>query len=302
VRSAVLTEGLSRRFGRRVAVDRVDLDIAQGEIFGLVGPNGAGKTTLIRILSAILRPSAGFAHVLGLDVATDAERVRPQIGYMSQACSLYQQLTVAENLRFYSDLYGGVPESRHDDVCRFVGLDRAELSTLVATLPTGVRQRAALAAAVLHQPRLLFLDEPTSGVDPVGRRDFWNLIRDMGDGGTTVILSTHAMAEAERCDRVALMVDGRVLACGRPSELQAASDTTIAVIDADPWRLAYSQLSARWPGTTLRGTTIHVPLPAGSDPGLELGGELRESRITHITLAPPTFEDAFIWLIRRVRS
>ena len=215
---AVITAGLTRRFGHRTAVDHLDLDIAGGEVFGLVGPNSAGKTTLIRILCAILRPSAGSARVLGLDVAADAARLRPLIGYMSQAFSLYQALTVTENLRFYGTLYGGVPARREQDVCRLVGLAPDELARKVAELPTGVRQRAALAAAVLHGPQLIFLDEPTSGVNPVGRRNFWALIRELSADGTTVIVTTHVMAEAGRCNRVALMAEGRMLACGPPRQ------------------------------------------------------------------------------------
>ena len=295
---AVITAGLTRRFGRRTAVDHLDLDIAGGEVFGLVGPNGAGKTTLIRILCAILRPSAGSARVLGLDVAADAERLRPLIGYMSQAFSLYQALTVTENLRFYGTLYGGVPARREKDVCRLVGLTPDELARKVAELPTGVRQRAALAAAVLHGPQLIFLDEPTSGVDPAGRRDFWALIRELSADGTTVIVTTHVMAEAERCDRVALMAEGRVLACGPPASLRAATGTIVAVIEADPWQRAYAELAARWPGTTLRGTTIRVSLPAGADPRSLLAESLSTVRVERIHATDPSFEDAFIWFIR----
>jgi len=296
--SAVVTAGLTRRFGRRTAVDHLDLDIAGGEVFGLVGPNGAGKTTLIRILCAILRPSAGSARVLGLDVAAHAARLRPLIGYMSQAFSLYQALTVTENLRFYGTLYGGVPARREQDVCRLVGLTADELARKVAELPTGVRQRAALAAAVLHGPQLIFLDEPTSGVDPAGRRDFWALIRELSADGTTVIVTTHVMAEAERCDRVALMAEGRVLACGPPASLRAATGTIVAVIEADPWQRAYAELAARWPGTTLRGTTIRVSLPAGADPRLLLAESLSTVRVERIHATDPAFEDAFIWFIR----
>ena len=295
---AVITAGLTRRFGRRTAVDHLDLDIAGGEVFGLVGPNGAGKTTLIRILCAILRPSAGSARVLGLDVAADAARLRPLIGYMSQAFSLYQALTVTENLRFYGTVYGGVPARREQDVCRLVGLTPDELARKVAELPTGVRQRAALAAAVLHGPRLIVHDEPTSGVDPAGRRDFWALIRELSADGTTVIVTTHVMTEAERCDRVALMAEGRVLACGPPASLRAATGTIVAVIEADPWQRAYAELAARWPGTTLRGTTIRVSLPAGADPRSLLAESLATVRVERIHATDPSFEDALIWFIR----
>jgi len=298
VTSAVVTEGVSRCFGRRLAVDRVDLDIARGELFGLIGPNGAGKTTLVRILCAILRPSSGSAHVLGFDVTTEAARVRPLIGYMSQAFSLYPTLTVGENLRFSRELYGRVPPGRDRDVCRLVGLDEGDLARQVAHLPTGVRQRAALAAAVLHQPQLLFLDEPTSGVDPAGRRDLWALLHRLATEGTTVLVTTHVMAEAERCDRVAVMVAGQVLACGCPAGLRAATDTNIAVVDARPWQHAYAALSARWPGTTLRGTSIHVPLARAVDPGSALRDTLSEVHVASITAAEPSFEDAFISLVR----
>jgi drug efflux transport system ATP-binding protein len=301
VGSAVVTSGLTRRFGRRTAVDHLDLDIAEGETFGLVGPNGAGKTTLIRILCAVLRPSGGSARVLGLDVATDADRVRPLIGYMSQAFSLYRALTVAENLRFYGALYGGVTPRRERDVCRLVDLTTGELGRQVADLPTGVRQRAALAAAVLHRPRLLFLDEPTSGVDPAGRRAFWALIKELATDGTTVIVSTHVMTEAERCDRVALMAEGRVLACGPAARLRHATGTVVAVVDAAPWQVAYAQLAARWPGTTLRGTAVHVSLPADADPRTLLADALTSVRVERIALAEPSFEDAFIWFVRNRR-
>ncbi len=300
--SAVVTQDLTRRFGPRLAVDHVDFDISSGEMFGLVGPNGAGKTTLIRILCAILRPSGGSARVLGYDVTTDAEQIRPHIGYMSQAFSLYQTLTVAENLRFYGALYGRIPTARQRDVCSLVGLDDKDLTRKIADLPTGVRQRVALAAAVLHQPRLLFLDEPTSGVDPVGRRDFWALIRGLAAEGTTVIVTTHVMAEAERCDRVALMLGGRALAVGAPAQLQATTHMKVAVVEARPWQRAYSLLSDCWPGTTLRGTTVHVPMSKDVDPRTALADALSTVDVVSITLEEPTFEDAFIWLIRQARD
>ena len=217
MRSAVLTEGLSRRFRRQVAVDHVDVDIPPGEIFGLVGPNGAGKTTLIRILCAILRPSAGSAHVLGLDVATDAERIRPRIGYMSQTFSLYQQLTVAENLRFYSDLYGHVPASRQGDVCRLVGrgrggTDAQDRSAPDRGAPAGRARCRGAAPAAAALPRRA--DERCRPCRATGL-----LVRSSAawrSAGTTVVVTTHVMTEAERCDRVGLMVEGRVLAVRPP--------------------------------------------------------------------------------------
>lgn len=299
--SAVVTRDLTRRFGHHLAVDHVDFDISSGEMFGLVGPNGAGKTTLIRILCAILKPSSGSASVLGHDVTAGAEQIRPHIGYMSQAFSLYRSLTIAENLQFYGDLYGRIPTGRRRDVCRLVGLDDAELTREIADLPTGVRQRAALAAAVLHRPQLLFLDEPTSGVDPVGRRDFWALIRGLAAEGTTVIVTTHVMAEAERCDRVALMLAGQALAVGSPASLRAKTAMKVAVVEARPWQRAYRLLADHWPGTTLRGTTVHVPMSRDVDPSAALADTLSTVDVVRIAIEEPTFEDAFIWLIGQGR-
>ncbi len=296
--SAVSTHGLTRRFGRRLAVDHIDLDVATGEVFGLIGPNGAGKTTLIRLLCAILRPSEGSAEVLGVDVATASAQIRPHVGYMSQAFSLYTTLTVAENLQFYSDIYGHVSARRREEVAHQVGLAQTEMDSLVSTLATGTRQRAALAAAILHRPELLFLDEPTSGVDPVGRRDIWELMKDVARAGTTIIVTTHVMAEAERCDRVALMVDGRMLACGTPAQLRDATDTVVAVVEADPWQSAYIALKQHWPATSLRGTTIHVPLTRDTDFATEIHTVALPARILNLTRTTPSFEDAFIWAIR----
>jgi len=295
---AVRTRGLTRRFKRQTALDDVDLEVQPGEIFGLVGPNGAGKTTLLRLLCAILRPSRGRAWVLGHDVATDPGAVQREIGYMSQAFSLYQELTVAENLRFYGDIYGGVPASRQHEVCSTVGLSTADLATLVAELPTGVRQRAALAAAALHGPQLLFLDEPTSGVDPAGRRDFWALMHRLAADGTTILVSTHVMTEAERCDRVALMAAGKVLAVGSPASLRAATGIAVAVVDAEPWQRVYEEAKTRWPAVTLHGQSVHVPIEGSADPEVLLAPALAGARVRSLRLVEPTFEDAFVWYIR----
>jgi ABC-2 type transport system ATP-binding protein len=297
--SAISTHGLTRSFRRRVAVDHVDVDIGVGEVFGLIGPNGAGKTTLIRLLCAILRPSAGSASVLGLDLDTAGDRIRPRIGYMSQGFSLYTALTVEENLDFYSDVYTHVTTSRRAEVVHRVGLDHADLTARVGHLPTGTRQRAALAAAILHRPDLVFLDEPTSGVDPVGRRAMWTLIHDLAADGTTIIVTTHVMAEAERCDRVALMVDGRIIATGTPADLRSSTDTIVAVVEADPWQPAFEQLRRRWPSTSLRGSTIHVPLARDDGAADEITDVVAPARVRSVTLEPPTFEDAFVWAIRQ---
>ena len=296
---AITTNGLTRSFGHHVAVDHVDFDITSGEMFGLVGPNGAGKTTLIRMLCGILEPSGGSACVLGHDLTTETAQIRPLIGYMSQAFSLYQSLTVAENLQFYGNLYGHVPAGRQQDVCHLVGLDDSDLSRQITDLPTGVRQRAALAAAVLHSPKLLFLDEPTSGVDPVGRRDFWALIRGLAAQGTTVIVTTHVMAEAERCDRVALMLDGRAFATGTPADLRATTwlpgcsrprPAVATCIPAAVRPLAWHH-PPRYDGPRAHASDV--------DPAAALAEQLRTVDVMSIALEQPTLEDTFIWLIRR---
>ncbi|HVM65216.1 MAG TPA: ABC transporter ATP-binding protein, partial [Acidimicrobiales bacterium] len=239
------------------------------------------------------------AWVLGRDVSADPGEVQRRIGYMSQAFSLYEDLTVGENLRFFADVYGGAPRARRDEVCAVVGLSEADLGTLVSELPTGVRQRAALAAAVLHRPQLIFLDEPTSGVDPAGRRDFWLLMRQLAGAGASVIVSTHVMAEAERCDRVALMAGGRVLAVGPPPSLRRATGTAVTLLDAEPWQRAYAQVKAEWPAVTLHGHTIHVPMAASVDPSAALAPVLSGVQVRALRQAEPTFEDAFAWYIRQ---
>ncbi len=293
--SAIATRGLTRRFGTFAAVDDVDLDVACGEVFGLLGPNGAGKTTLIRLLCGLYAPSAGLATVLGFDLERERERIRAQIGYMSQSFSLYAELTVNENLRFYTGVYGGVDAARVEAVCEQLELANDARAARVADLPTGVRQRAALAAAVLHDPRLVFLDEPTSGVDPHARRSFWSLIKGLARAGTTVLVTTHAMAEAELCDRVALMISGRLIAAGTPAQLTASTGMSILQVDAEPWQDAYRRLKGRWPAASLHGRHTHVPF--SGEPEIErTARELLAGLATRaIQIATPSLEDAFVW-------
>ena len=221
--AAVETQELVKRFGAFTAVDGVTLEIRRGEVFGFLGPNGAGKTTTIRILCGLLEPTSGQARVNGHDVAAEPERVKQSIGYMSQKFSLYDDLTVEENLEFFSMVYGVPADSREERkqyALRMAGLEE-ERGRMTRELAGGWKQRLALGCAVLHEPRVLFLDEPTSGVDPVARRKFWDLIYEMAEGGSTVLVSTHYMDEAEYCGRLALMHRGRVVALGSPEELRA---------------------------------------------------------------------------------
>src|SRR6266851_1868446 len=219
----IVTEHLSRRFGDFVAVKDVSLSVNRGEIFGVLGPNGAGKSTTIRMLCGILDPSGGRGTVVGHDVATEAERIKERIGYMTQRFSLYEDLTVHENLRFYAGLYGVAPRvraARVEEVLRKIGL-AGRRDQIAGTLSGGWKQRVALACATIHQPPLLFLDEPTAGVDPVSRREFWEQIHDLSRVGTTILVTTHYMDEAERCHRLAFIFRGSVLDVGTPEEVVA---------------------------------------------------------------------------------
>ena len=229
--SAVQLQDLCKQFGNFTAVDHVSLDIGQGEIFGFLGPNGAGKSTTIRMLCGLLVPTSGRASVAGFDVGADAESVRRNIGYMSQRFSLYNDLTVEENINFFAGIYGVAGERREQR--KSYVLEMAELTqrrtTMTHLLAGGWKQRLALGCAILHEPPILFLDEPTSGVDPIARRVFWDLIEDLSASGHTVFVSTHHMDEAEYCHRVGLMYGGRLIALGKPEDLKASlADTPIA--------------------------------------------------------------------------
>jgi len=220
--SALRTEALSRHFGRFLAVDQVSIEVAPGEIFGFLGANGAGKTTVIRMLCGLLRPTGGKAWVAGLDVYRQSEEIKRRIGYMSQRFSLYEDLTVAENLEFFGGVYGLERERRRHrqgELCAEFGLEE-HLDHLAGALPLGFRQRLALACALLHQPPVLFLDEPTSGVDPRARRSFWGLIQREARRGAAVLVTTHFMEEAEYCHRVSIMAAGKLIALGAPGELK----------------------------------------------------------------------------------
>ena len=218
---AVETRHLTRRFGSIVAVRDLNLTITRGEVFGLLGPNGSGKTTTIRMLCGLLAPSEGTAIVAGVDVREAPDRIKELIGYMSQRFGLYEDLTVGENMDFYAGIYGlegPGKRGRIANVVSFLGLDR-RLNQLAGTLSGGWKQRLGLACAMMHQPQVLFLDEPTAGVDPAARRSFWKSIHMLADQGTTIIVTTHYMDEAERCIRVALLSQGHLIALGHPSEV-----------------------------------------------------------------------------------
>jgi ABC-2 type transport system ATP-binding protein len=221
--TAISVQNLTRRFGDFTAVDSISFDVAPGEVFGFLGANGAGKTTAIKMLIGLLAPTAGDARVAGLDVVKETEEVRRRIGYMSQKFSLYEDLTVLENIALYGGIYGlsnSDIRTRSSSMLASLGLT----DDLVGRLPLGWKQKLAFSVALLHQPAVVFLDEPTGGVDPITRRQFWELIYAAAERGTTVFVTTHYMDEAEYCDRISIMVDGRIATIGSPSELKQKWD------------------------------------------------------------------------------
>lgn len=221
-KTVIHTEGLTKRFGNFTAVDAISFDVQAGEIFGFLGANGAGKTTAMKILCGLLSPTEGEASVAGFDVYKQAEEIKKNIGYMSQKFSLYENLTVKENIRFYGGIYG-IPKLRLEEKSNEL-IERLDLlsaaNKLVESLPLGWKQKIAFSVAILHEPKIVFLDEPTGGVDPITRRQFWDLIYEAAARGITIFVTTHYMDEAEYCDRVSIMVDGAIVALNKPSEMK----------------------------------------------------------------------------------
>ena len=296
---------LRRTFGDFVAVDNVSFTVRTGEIFGFLGPNGAGKTTTIKMLTGLVAPTGGHARVAGYDVSTQSELIRRNIGYMSQKFSLYGDLTVHENVELFAGLYGITDEayaSRRQWILQMAGLQGRE-SLLTSELPLGWKQRLALGCAVLHQPRVLFLDEPTSGVDPIARRAFWDLIYELSNEGTTVLVSTHYMEEAEYCHRLILMNRGRLIAEGTPAELRAEFDAPLIQIEVDNPAAAVSALQQTHgvEQAAMFGRRVHVT------PRIREGAEelIRAALTKHnldtraLTTVAPSLEDIFVALVRR---
>jgi ABC-2 type transport system ATP-binding protein len=300
----VVAERLVKRFGSFTAVDDVSFRIGAGEIVGFLGPNGAGKSTTIRMLCGLLRPTAGRALVAGIDVARDPEGVREHIGYMSQKFSLYSDLTVAENLRFFGGIYRvkrAVLPGRMRFAVEMAGLTGRE-NLLVSTLAGGWKQRLALGCAILHQPPILFLDEPTSGVDPESRRRFWDLIHTLSGEGVAVLVSTHYMDEAEYCNRVALIDRGRMIELASPAVLkQRKLGGDLMVIECDALGAAIAALHEA-PGVqdvAAFGNSIHILVDAAAEALRTLPGYLagRGVAIARIEQVAPTIEDIFVQMI-----
>jgi ABC-2 type transport system ATP-binding protein len=302
----IVVDRLSRTFGAFKAVDDVSFTVRRGEVFGFLGSNGAGKSTTIRMLCGLLTPTSGRASVDGVDVGRAPEEVKRRIGYMSQRFSLYELLTVDQNIRFYAGLYG-LTGARFDARRKFAleigGLSGRETER-AGNLSGGWRQRLALGCALLHEPPILFLDEPTGGVDPVSRREFWRLIDDLSRAGTTVLVTTHYLDEAERCDRVAIMHLGRLAALGRVPELKApfATRPILEVRAADPvqvmtWLDAHPAVEK----TSLFGTAVHAILrTAGDAPAVRR--DLDGAGVTGdaVTVVAPSLEDVFLDVVDRL--
>jgi ABC-2 type transport system ATP-binding protein len=302
--AAVILKDVVKRFGNFVAVDRISLEIASGEIFGFLGPNGAGKSTTIRMLCGLLRPSSGQGWVHGLDIVRESERIKSSLGYMSQRFSLYDDLRVEENMAFFGGIYGldsSACETRIQEVLTLIGLAERRRS-MTRELPTGLKQRLALGCALLHQPPIIFLDEPTSGVDPGTRRNFWDLIYTLADGGVTVFVTTHYMEEAEYCNRIGLIDRGQLIALGSPAELKSKHlEGTIYEIATDHV-LAASEALASAEGVldaAVFGRALHVRLKQDIDAQAYLPGFLDSSGLAVNSIRPiePTLEDVFVALV-----
>ena len=299
----VSARDLVKRFGDFVAVDRISLEAHRGEVVGFLGPNGAGKSTTIRMLCGLLRPTAGQAIVAGYDVAREPEHVRQRIGYMSQKFSLYNDLRVIENIRFFASLYDVPPSTlkeREAWVLDMAGLSGRE-STLTGTLPSGWKQRLALGCAVLHRPPILFLDEPTSGVDPISRRQFWELIHSMAADGVTVLVTTHYMDEAEYCNRLVLIFQGRIVASGSPTELkQRAMSGELLLVECEPLGVALDllQQTPDVSDVAVFGNALHVVVPdaKAAIPRIRTALSQHGARVTKMESIRPSLEDVFVSL------
>jgi ABC-type multidrug transport system, ATPase component len=301
---AIEVENLTKKFGDFIAVDHVTFSVKEGEIFGFLGANGAGKSTTIRMLCAILESTSGTARVGGFDINKEPDKVKENIGYMSQRFSLYEDLTVDENINFYGRIYGLTAEQIEErkkwvlDIANLKGRQKS----ITGTLPGGWKQRLALGCAVLHQPKIVFLDEPTSGVDPVMRRRFWELINDLSGQGVTVLVTTHFLEEAEYCNNIMLINAGKIIAIGSPKELKHNYITTpilevqcsnvieaMTLVEKEPWSIE----------TSVFGTHLHVTVPDETVARKEIQRILSEKGITfkNIDRITPSLEDVFIYLL-----
>ncbi len=302
--NAIHVTGLRKTFGEFVAVNNIDLDVKSGEIFGFLGPNGSGKTTTIRMLCGTIEPAAGTARVMGFDINDEPERVRENIGYMSQKFSLFSDLTVDENLKFYAGIYGLTDEKfdeRRTYILKMADLEGRE-NELTSNLSVGWKQRLALGCATIHEPKLIFLDEPTSGVDPNARRQFWDLLYELAHQGVTLFVTTHYMDEASHCNRLAFIYRGDIIAHGTPQEIKAElSADTLLQIEVDDGEAALAALTEN-PivlEAYMQGSLINVNLGEHSAEEADVCGFLETAGFKVYASIPvePTLEDAFVHLV-----
>lgn len=301
---AVEVQDLVKRFGNFIAVDRIHFQVKKGEIFGFLGPNGAGKSTTIRMLCGLLMPTSGTGTVAGFDILKEPERIKQVIGYMSQKFSLYDDLTVGENLHFFGGIYGlsgQLQREREKQILERTGLQDLR-NRKTRTLSVGLKQRLALACALLHQPAIVFLDEPTSGVDPISRRNFWSFIQEMAEKGVTIFVTTHYMDEAEYCHRLAMIYQGKIVALGTPTELKMKTlSKGVLEVECEPLIPALELLKkADWTSeAAVFGEGLHVIGKEGTDPEQKLK-TLFESHGIHLKgmeWIRPSLEDVFVTLI-----
>jgi ABC-2 type transport system ATP-binding protein len=303
---AIQVTDLTKRFGRFVAVDRVSFSVSRGEIFGFLGPNGSGKSTTIRMLCGILLPTSGTGRVAGYDVAEQPEQVRENIGYMSQKFSLYEELTVQENLDFFAGIYGlsrADASTRLAEVLALGGLG-AHRTVLAKDLPGGLRQRLALASAIIHRPSVLFLDEPTAGVDPISRREFWDMIRSMAADGTAIFVTTHYMDEAEHCHALGFIYQGRLIAAGPPAQLKVGLRGCLVEVAVPPADLIPAlevlQGNPRARDAAMFGASLHVTLDSPEAiHALETSLKERGIKTPRLEIIVPSLEDVFVSLVGR---
>ncbi len=308
IEAIIQTNGLTRLFKEHRAVDALDLSIQPGELFGLIGPDGAGKTTTLRLLAGLLQVSEGEGSVAGFDLRKEAESIKPHVGYMAQEFSLYAELTVVENLQFFSEIYNvdrtEVAE-RFERLLRFAGLTEFK-QRRAEHLSGGMKKKLALACTLIHEPKILLLDEPTTGVDPVSRREFWEILADLNLAGTTIVVSTPYMDEADRCARVGLIYAGRLVICDTPMAIRGELPGDLLELQPEDWRAA-RRLITSLPGVMqvqTYGESLHVIVDSAEHRQPELKQALEDQGLGFRSLrsAPPRMEEAFISLINRLES
>ena len=298
---AIYTKGLARSFGRVEAVAGLDLEVRRGEMFGLVGPDSAGKSTAIRLLCGILNPTGGAGKVLGFDLGTEAEKIKSRIGYLSQAFTLYGDLTIDENIEFFAEIHGVKGyQKRRDELLDFTRLTPFR-KRLAQALSGGMKKKLALACTLIHTPEIIFLDEPSTGVDPVSRGEFWNILSGILEQGVTILMTTPYLDEADRCHRIGLMNKGRIIRVGTPGEVKAGLPGKVFKIECADIGAAYKALKRKWPaaGLVLFGDRLNFWTMKGEKDARDAAEELSNMNLSPVTVSEisPSLEDVFVALL-----